>query len=230
VKPCSKTKEWSSRETQDFEYEYAPVKVDFDRLRIHIEYYNKPTQIVNTIGPSHLSNIFKWGQMATEGGLYSDMDLLWVKPIPEDFYDHDTIICYEKWWSIGFLGSSGQNQFYQDIFHQSLRSYDPKQYQCLGVKTLRQVCRDPKHINEKYPSNRVLNLPFKVVYPWDYNNLDNIFESVQTLPEETIGIHWYAGAAKAQEWNRRLTEDNWRQHTNTFTEKCNELYSSSLLY
>ena len=46
----------------------------------------------------------------------------------------------------------------------------------------------------------------------------------EELPEETIGIHWYAGAPISQRYNRMITEKSLWEIENTFTLHARRLF------
>lgn len=79
-------KTWKEHNAQDF---FSFHGVDYmDRiasLGIDIKPWEAPTSRLDDIAASHKSNFFKWHMLATEGGIYADLDILWFRPI-------------EAWW------------------------------------------------------------------------------------------------------------------------------------
>jgi mannosyltransferase OCH1-like enzyme len=92
--------------------------------------------------PPQRGDYFKWYLMATEGGFYSDNDILFVKSM-DDLYEQyrfkANLISYDmddKYFSVGFLASSGKSNFYKDIYIEALKLYTVGNYQQAGVVAL----------------------------------------------------------------------------------------------
>ena len=147
ISPCApKTKTWSSPNFQDYFYfkgsDYMPHAKE---LNINILPWDLadngviPLDNNFEIGASHKSNFFKWSKLATEGGVYSDLDILYFRPI-DDFYNklegYTTAICQTKYLSIGLLASAGQDDFFKDIFISGIERYNAGEYQSAGVVTI----------------------------------------------------------------------------------------------
>jgi len=235
-------KTWSTPETQDFFYfrgvDYMPL---IEELNIKIEHWdfdnNEGLPIVNNpdMGPSHKSNFLKWERLATQGGIYSDMDILYFKPIDE-FYktldNYDTAICQTEYLSIGLLASSGNNNFFKDIFLNGIDRYDCGEYQSAGVMNIYNLysgCSPSEVLDRakgKYPNIKFYNIPFNLIYPFDSTQVEHAFNTnlnIKDLPKETIGYHWYAGHPVAQNFNNLLTEGNYRDTISLFTNITKEI-------
>lgn len=69
---------------------------------------------------------------------------------------------------------------------------------------------------EKIYGGRAINLSyFDTVYPWDWHEDNPRFYDTHQISGTCFGIHWYGGRPMSQEFNLRLTEDNFRDHKNT---------------
>jgi len=75
-------------------------------------------------------------------------------------------------------------------------------------------------IRKAYPGLSIITVPGETVYPFDWREIEKIFEQKHTLPKDTYGLHWFGGSALAQKWNNILTEWNYRDFDNTFTSRC----------
>jgi len=234
-----KTKTWTDIPIQDFHnFEGRDYFREVRQLDITIlkwELANHPLIDVNKIGPSYKSNFFKWQKLAMDSGFYCDLDVLFVRPI-DDLYeqcrDSDVLIAHHNHWSIGLLGSSGNNQFYRDIYNNAFQSYTPKQYQSTGVTNIDSWCKKLKEFSEShtnfitiknhYPDIQFFNLDMIYVYPWRYNRsqIEHVFLSKRrhsSLPKKCIGIHWYAGTTTAQKYNNLMDGTNFTKFNNTFS-------------
>lgn len=217
------TKTWESLEEQDF-FTYEGEDY-FDRiydLGITVVPWVGPIlRVGGPAGPQHLSNFLKWWELWSGGGIYSDMDILWTQPV-ENFYntvkEYNTVICRDKWWSIGLLGSTQHNAFFFDLHQNAVQYFSLQLYQCAGVKTLSRLgIKTERDIEERYPGNKVYNFGMNLVYRWDYNALAQIYETIVPVPDSTIGIHWYAGHPLSQAMNNKLCEGNYKEFPCTFT-------------
>lgn len=217
-----KDKYWSDITEQDFfkydgpdytnrlknipNLEIIPWEIEEERLR--------------HIGPSHKSNFFKWNLLSEEGGVYADMDIVFIRPI-YNWFDHvknsDVAICYNygpRYFSIGLLGSSGNNPFYKRIYDDCVQKFNMDHYQGAGVEILYHllgnVCKDPHWQNMCYafPETRFVNFDMNYIYFWDHNDITAMTEELHTVvPYNTFGLHWYAGHPSSQQLNATLNED-----------------------
>jgi len=230
------TKTWGSSEQQDFHNfsgrdNFRNIEdIGIDIRTWKLEDREKATS--DTTGASHKSNFFKWQQMANAGGFYSDLDILYVKPF-DDFYqkckNFDTVICHHGYFSIGLLGSSGNNRFFSDLYEHTFKRYSPHGYQSAGVISLYSLCgkydksskpnwsTSFKAMIDHYEDVSFYNIPMKLVYPWTSSQMKHVFEIEHTsVPNECIGIHWYGGHPLAQKYNNILNEENFQDYKNTY--------------
>lgn len=210
---------------------------------------------LKNISSSHKSNFLKWSKLYEDGGFYSDLDILYIRPI-DNLYNHiiennyNGIICQSDWISIGFLASEKNNNFFKDVFNNSLKTYNDKTYQSAGVISIYNMLYNMlfndknvnnsintknalKNINKLYKNINFYNIPFHVVYPFIFNNdipvsLNNIMKInydkklLNTLKEDTIGFHWYAGYNLSQKLNNLLNNDNYNDYNNIITDLINK--------
>jgi hypothetical protein len=144
----------------------------------------------------HKSDYLRWALLSTIGGLWSDMDIIYIKPI-NDLYintpenkDKETVVCISKYGhSVGFMMASENNVTFRNLVKRSIKYYSATQYQCIG-STL---------FNEFYPTidniHNGINLSMDVVYAYDANHVKELFSggNPDRLTNNTIGVHWYAG-------------------------------------
>jgi len=233
-------KTWEEHNTQDF-FAYSgrdytnqlaelPLTLDND--------WQPPEGFENTpkdICASHQSNFFKWTTLATQGGWYSDLDILYVKslnPLAEVMENRsiNTGICFDGVnLLIGFMCSTPDNAFFKDVAQMAYTCYTPTKYQCAGIhaiyrmlygKDYRRILTTRPALTEvenKYPDLTVYRIPTQQIYPWFYNSLDCVFEQTHELPDETVGIHWYGGDPLSQKYNSAMNAGNYGGYKNTFT-------------
>ena len=217
-------KTWRMKNIQDFFSYKGENYIDkIHDLGITVEV----TEEYRDMTPSHASNFFKWDILANSGGIYADMDILWVKPF-DDFYDsfkdYDVAICQTDMVSIGLLGSSG-NKFFGDILENTFKNYNKSRYQSAGVESIYDLynCDHGDVFKEginSYPYLKFFNIPMEVVYPFSSKQTDMVFGGDGELSRATIGYHWYAGHPTAQKYNNILTGENYKEYNTLFTKLC----------
>ncbi|MHA2023963.1 MAG: hypothetical protein ACTSWQ_09915 [Candidatus Thorarchaeota archaeon] len=229
-------KSWSTPEVQDFFcYSGEDLIGKVDDLNIEIREWSLPGVVA---GPQHKSNFFKWQLLANESGFYSDLDILYLKPMRE-YYEKmkgfDVAICFCSYFSIGFMASSGDNRFYRDVFNYTFKSYNPKVYQSAGVISLCNMLREKRGQQRTkselwdvlvgcYPNVQIYNNSMALLYHWSSTHVKKVFEELHTkVPNESIGIHWYAGHPVAQKYNNLLSGSNFRNYKNTFCHFAEEV-------
>ena len=222
-------KTWRMRNLQDFFfYDGANYINRINDLGLRIKTINKYQDMT----PSHASNFFKWDLLANGGGIYADMDILWVKPI-DDFYNrikgYDVAICQTNFLSIGLLGSSG-NKFFKDIYENTFKNYDKERYQSAGVENIYDLynCDKENVLDEarkKYPYLWYFNIPMETVYPFNSKQVDEVFSRPVPMPEKSIGYHWYAGHPTTQKFNNLMNEKNYKKYNTLFSKLCSDILS-----
>jgi glycosyltransferase involved in cell wall biosynthesis len=219
-------KYWHSPETQDFHsYTGKNYLSEVKKLGIKIK---KCPVFAEGAGPSHNSNFFKWNELATDGGIYCDMDVLFTKPI-DNWYEsvkhYQTGLSYEHtregyhggYYSIGFMFSSGNNRFFKDVFNSCTKHFDLNVYQGAGVRPLYKMLED-NGVGMRPYIDGLHYIPMNIVYPWRWKDQRDFFSLCHTkLPKETIGIHWFAGHPEAQEFNNNVNPDTLDSYNNTMS-------------
>lgn len=185
------------------------------------------------MGSSHISNYLKWSKLHEEGGIYSDLDILYFRPMDEFYHNlryFDTAICQTAYISIGLLASRPDNDFFKDIFIQAMKKINISQYQSAGVNSVYALYGEGTNVLEtaklKYPHLKFYNIPMDLIYHFGWNQVDNCIKNafaIEDFPEISIGYHWYAGAPEIQKYNNLLNEDNYKDFEITFTKIAGEI-------
>lgn len=177
---------------------------------------------VNIIDYTFPDNIAHWNDVQKSdylrvillyntGGLWSDFDILYARPIINLSANHHQnskycvlIICHSEkihftGHSIGFLGSMAGNTLLHPIMHSIINSCNNDNYQSIGCILWN------AHLNLgqiQGAGRSVINLETDSFYLFNCTTIGNsignrsgpIGEGV--LGERNIGIHWYAGDVK----------------------------------
>jgi len=182
---------------------------------------------------NYKSDLFRWYILTHEGGLYSDIDILYFRPMKDLFFnstenkDVDAAICLQKYGHIiGFLLSSRDNPFFKRLLLNCEKSFNDEHYQSISAPMANEVYPTMDCINKMFPGLFFQNMPMGVVYALDHLNIPAIFYSsdLSCLKPETIGIHWYAGGIVSQQFNNELTDENFLSYDNIIAQKIKEMY------
>jgi hypothetical protein len=221
-------KTWKSPEVQDFfEYKGKDYTSKISDLGIEMKNYDVKTKDGRDISPSQKSNFFKWNLLATTGGFYADMDILFLRSV-EDLYQvtksYDTGLTYTKYYSIGFMFSNGQNKFFKDVYNECYNNFHVENYQGAGVLRLN---RWPHINNIQKEYGKVYNIPFRFLYKYSSEIISNIYEinSSYNMDEDSIGLHWYAGHVFSQKANNELNENTYKKENNLLSRVINHILS-----
>lgn len=188
-----------------------------------VEVINWTDSETDHLDPIHQSDIFRWKLLSSDGGFYSDTDILFVRSFTtyNEMRSSDIVTCfYDGYFSIGFLGSSPRNSFYSDVLSSAREKNHGEVYESAGIPVIHNILRiglrsHPdmeiiKTLHKRYPRLKVHHCDRSVVYPF---TVQDVYGSVQDLPKQTIGIHWFAGYPHAQKFNKSA-------HPNTLNNKC----------
>jgi len=173
----------------------------------------------------HKCDFLRWKILATEGGVWSDIDILYVNPIDtlvenvEEEYQQSIdafLCCFRKSkHAIGFLMSAGNNPLYRKLYEMAKEAYDKTQYQCIGSKLIDNHYHSQVKVRKEF--GRQMNVYFiepASVYTLQEASIPAFFST----PTEyminlihtpgIIGFHWYAGHPLAQEFESKFDKDN----------------------
>ena len=233
----NKKRTWFSHHQQDF---FAYTKTDtyfnkLEELNITIKpvvFPDSHVNIVKNMDPVYRSDIFRYYKLYEEGGFYSDMDVLFFRPMDNLYNDlveneSDTLFFQEiDHTAIGFLGSSVDNDFYKKLFN-NINTVRGFEYQSFGVVYINNLYKSHpgrptviQKINTTHPHLKVYNLPKYVVYNHDSNHIIEMYNrgfDISEWHEKSIGYHWYGGHAKSQEYNNILNENNYDEYQTAFS-------------
>jgi hypothetical protein len=226
-------KSWKSQELDDGDYRGEDHTPKIEKLNVTRREWEPP--LPNLTG-AHACDLFEWQLLGTEGGFYSDMDILYVKSA-EEFYqahkDADVLLSLEANddLAIGFLAADSNCSLFQATYQEALKSYRPEAYQCAGTEALYRTAkvwpvdlkndrttsfRTLEKLRLFYPTLDIQRIPNATVYPYYWRNANMLYEKEVTLPPETIGAHWFGGLKSSQERNRMWNDQNFRRFSCTF--------------
>lgn len=225
-------KKWLGVEKQDYlEYNGVDYIDKIKDLNVKIKNINfDEFDKLNKLNPVHQSDMFRYYELYKNGGFYCDMDVLFFKSI-DNFYnkikDYDTIIHQNKnYITIGFLGSSENNQYFKDIFNFGLNDVKDDNYQSYGVDLIYKLFNGNRSnplifnkINDKYKDLKIKNINDNLIYKYDWTKINLVFSNsfnISDFDNESIGYHWFGGSPISQKYNNILNENNYMEYNMTF--------------
>jgi glycosyltransferase involved in cell wall biosynthesis len=188
------------------------IKVDFSK-----------TIVGKDASEPHKSDFLRWNILYKKGGLWSDMDIIYHRPLTELYFNNfensqtDLVVSYDErhiengvhLTPIGFLLSKPKNSFFNSLAKKSIKLFNKEQYQSIGANMWMKNYPNIDSIRSSHHL-RAINLHHEVVYQFDWNNLDQIYDScTEQLSDKSIGIHWYGGHPRSQEFNNTINHKNY---------------------
>ena len=229
--PQCKPPQWQSYEKED---PNAGPNYLSHLADIGVEVHEWPLPFAD-LTATHASDLFQWEILARDGGFYSDMDILFVRPMElyEDVRTLDALFCLSRgYMTIGFFGSTPGCKLFGEIAAAAYRGFDPARYQSAGAETIYAMCgfgpgwggipsvgcQCLQRLRERHPDLSVGELPACTVYPFDWEQVGKVFSECFPVPEMTVGIHWFGANPESQKMNTILAEANYLDHPCTLTE------------
>jgi hypothetical protein len=159
----------------------------------------------------HKADFLRWELLASEGGIWSDLDILYLKSIdclhysdpPNAVMEIDTIVhIYSglRSHAIGFLGACPQNKLFK-YCRDASREQSLTTYQAIGAELLNAQTRTMNALREKFPSLMIGNISQSCVYPIlpIQSKIDFMFATDKPIFDDlSIGLHWFGGNPSAQ--------------------------------
>lgn len=153
--------------------------------------------ISNEISEVHKSDLLRYWILHRYGGVYSDTDIFYFKPMInlevniEENYKAEAFVCISNYGhSNGFFMASKGSKFFRYLFEQAKRC-DLTKYQSNGPDLCNKLFPTLGSITEHYI---VVNISMEAVYFYDGQHIQKIFNDSECLfPAKAIGCHWYAG-------------------------------------
>jgi glycosyltransferase involved in cell wall biosynthesis len=244
-------KTWDSFEKQDFskniKNNYFNKLHELNIKILPVEFPEDIKPIIKDISLIHESDLFRYYELYTNGGIYCDTDVLFFRPI-DDLYNtliennHNTIFAQSKWVTIGFLGSVKNNELYKDLFDFGIynyknkiktEKYDINSYQSMGAELIYKKFNKSNwkkgsidsdvltEIIKIYPYLNIYNLPDSIIYHYDWETPKIVYSNpygIDTFDLDSIGYHWFGGSDESNKYSEILNENNFNDYKTTFSE------------
>jgi hypothetical protein len=187
--------------------------------------------ILHTIPEVYKSDLMRWIILSNEGGLWSDFDILYYRPMNDLFFNTPqhknlttTICTYKKCNLIGFFLCSANNTVYKHCIELSRQNFNTIDYQAAGASCLNKKYQSLKDYQKQFPDETIINLPMDVVYPTPWDKTYNLFYTNDKVgyTDYTIGVHWFGGTNATLEYENTFTMECYNKaFASTFTRLVN---------
>lgn len=160
------------------------------------------------------SDILRNRYLSEEGGVWSDMDILYYRPMhmlnvnkPENDEAH-TGLCYQgDWFPIGFMMAAPGSAYFAMVHERQVKMFDGgagrSGYQGYGTGLYKAV---KSHMN---PMHFVIGP--QEVYQHKWSAHARIFAGDIAL-DRGVGIHWYGGSDSAAAHESNINHESWHEH------------------
>jgi len=161
------------------------------------------------------SDNFRRTILYNEGGVYSDFDTIWLRPVeeiknvscignPEDF--DCTVSFYEMtkgFHNVSNLIAEPGSLFLKSLIDISKSIPDTEirnNHQALGSMMLNRFYPTLESVQESFP--RVLAIPYETFYPYSTYHMERLFieDDLSYITGNTLCIHWFNGNAYAKDY------------------------------
>ena len=230
---------WESFQQKDvnIEHDYFDALNNIEDLKIITHNFNR-YHFDNQAHEVHKSDFLRWKLLNKYGGLWSDIDILYTKPmwaLPENTPKNthiDTALCPlmdAKKHTVGFLLSSKKNNFFQSISRQARKQYTPTLYQCMGSDLINSRFETFESLQKKFRKNNFLFLKKNCVYSITSKEIEMFYQTIDSSTQKklsskgTIGFHWFAGHPQSQQFENTLTLDNVGEYNNLLSTIIKEI-------
>jgi len=160
----------------------------------------------------HQSDILRNRYLSEEGGLWSDVDILYCQPMNalrcniKENAEHDTGLCVPgNWFPIAFMMGAPGSKFFGNVHRHQIAVYQSTgsqgDYQKFGTKVYQYVFKQ-----DVYPCFQIVT---DEVYQRRWQLHGKIFAG-DINPNIGVGIHWYGGSTSAAATEPKMTHLNWR--------------------
>lgn len=179
------------------------------------------------------SDRLRWEILARDGGGWSDMDIIYTRPLAElglnrlenaplDF----TVSIGGYLHSIGFILAAPGNPFYTWVAAKAERTKAEGLYQGYGALLMNRDFKTMAALQAAFPGARAVNIPVEDFYAYGTHAVTATLYGPRTGERRTgpgtVGIHWYAGHPKSGEAVNLLTRENWESQDMLICEHIRE--------
>jgi len=227
-----KSRDWIGGETQDFlKYrgpDYWEHLRELDQVEL-IQWVN-PYGVTN---PLHERDLFRWSYLYINGGIFVDLDLLWLKafePIADDLSCELGLCATSEDIFLGVIAAQPRSAVIAGVLDASRCNLQAGSYHSTGTdaitKYLGRHCGIVGALIEKHQDVGICFVHPGILNPWNYMQVGMCFsDSVsEEMYEGCYAIHWWGSHPIAQEFNNRMNADTYERYDNVLARVAGKLY------
>ena len=219
---------WGTNEQKN-----AGIKNDYwDNLKdLNVEIIKIPPfdNFDNNAHEVHKSDYYRWTLLCGEGGVWSDIDIVYINSMDNILENDRTLNHIDTGFSryaengkyaISFMLASAGNTFFKKIHELSNTHYDASRYQSIGSELINNNWHRPGKLRKQNPTNIFVLMDEKCVYPISPRNIPRFFDPMDDelkailADSNVLGLHWFAGHPKSQQFESAIDETNVGQFDN----------------
>lgn len=160
-----------------------------------------------------VSDILRVRKLYEHGGVYSDFDMIWLRPMSEfvnihcigNASDFETSVCFYEYTkghhNASNIVSEPGGGFLKSVIEEQERICPPYAHQSFNSDLLNRVYPNFASIIVKFP--RVLAMRYDMFYPYGIYNLERLYLRDDTTPianNGVMGVHWFNGHILSREY------------------------------
>ena len=146
-----------------------------------------------------------------KGGMYSDFDVLWLKPMTEfvnvecdgDPRDFDCVVSLSR-YNKGYHSNSNimaeqGSKFLKDVIEMQASVKPPYGHQAFYLDLINKAYPTLDSIRKVHP--RVLAMQYKTFFPYGLFDLKRLYSKTDLTPirdKDVMAVHWYNGAKESK--------------------------------
>ena len=183
----------------------------------------------------HMGDLLQWRVLSEIGGVFSDTDVIFFKPMDHMKFQDIDVGLVEFWGNPkpGYIPTTfmlGQpNTFFKKMCSDTLKYGNVGIWEGFGTNIIRRSFSGMDEIEDAFPSLNVTKLPSNIVFPFaetermfvEYANL--MFYQNVDMPNGSISIHWYGSGEISQQFNNKITKGNYKKYDNTICRLIGEV-------
>jgi len=208
--------------------------------------------------PNIISDLVRWEKLYEHGGIWVDLDILFIKPIEYIFHNinkncnldeiefiisiykciNDKNINYiiecnteNNFFPTGLLIASKENLICKKLIEIMYSSYDENIYNSVGPNLAKSNFKNYKYFLENF--NNVGIFDSELIYPHNWNNIKDYFYNYENYilnNNYVVGLHWYNGSSISRNYLNEIhkIKDNDKCFFKA-SKGCIELYTLQFL-
>jgi len=175
------------------------VAINCEKIKLVTIDFQNEYNIENNISCVYKADFTRIVKLYEHGGVWFDMDILFIKPIPEFLFSSNVdmfLFTYQSAIPTGFIAGKPKCAIITNLYKSMLKIIIHKQlydYQTIGPNLW-------KNEFNKSTKRTLYFLQSEHIYPFEFDNIDVFFTSTDesVIKDYTFGIHWYNGGVSTK--------------------------------